>query len=89
LWSGGAAEAERTNLENQIEPCLKETDIPRQLKDKEISDHHVNESGFNPFQARIIHFQHPNLEERELLCSVFTLMHPVLWLITMAARSKA
>jgi predicted nucleic acid-binding Zn-ribbon protein len=44
------AEAERRNLEHELETCLKEIDTLRQQKEKEKLDHQVSECDFTPFQ---------------------------------------
>jgi hypothetical protein len=49
--------------------CLDKIDNIRQQK--------LSDRGFSPSQTRIIHFHLPIIEERELVCSVFILMHKV------------
>jgi hypothetical protein len=71
------AEAERRKIENRLEARLKELDSLRQQMEKERSGHQESERGFSPFRTRIIHFFLFVLEERELVCSVFILMHKV------------
>jgi hypothetical protein len=83
------AEAERRILEYQLETCLKEIDTLCKQKEKEMSEHQVSECGFSAFQSKFIHFHLPSLQERELPCSVFTTMHKVLWLMTVAAGCRA
>jgi hypothetical protein len=57
--------------------CLDKIDNIRQQKVIDMSDHQVSERGFSPSQTRIIHFHLPIIEERELVCSVFILIHKI------------
>jgi predicted nucleic acid-binding Zn-ribbon protein len=54
-----SAQGERSNLEYQLDSCLKEMNTLNQMMEKEMSDHQVNRSTFSRFQNRIICFHLP------------------------------
>jgi hypothetical protein len=58
-----SSQADRRNLGDQLDTCLKEMGALDQRHKKEMSFHKVNQSAFSPFQKRIICFHVPILKE--------------------------
>jgi hypothetical protein len=78
VYEAEKAQAEKKNLEYQLEIYVRKLDTLHQQREKETLDHQVSESVFSPFQTRIIHFHLSVLELREFLCTAFMLMGKVL-----------